>query len=203
MIALIDYGSGNIRSVHNALQYNGADVSLVSTPSGLDKADAVVLPGVGAFGDCVRGLQQRELWEPLDRWLHSGKPFFGICVGYQLLFEESEESAGVRGFGFFGGQVKKFTTPGLKVPQIGWNQLEFTDPALPLWQGLPARPHVYFVHSYFPEPQDPSVIIARTDYGESFAAAAAKDKVAGVQFHPEKSQDVGLGILRNFIHSAA
>jgi glutamine amidotransferase len=203
MIALIDYGSGNIRSVHNALRHNGADVSLVSTPTELDRAKAVVLPGVGAFGDCVRGLQQRELWEPLERWLRSGKPFFGICVGYQLLFDESEESPGVKGFGFFSGRVKKFTTPGLKVPQIGWNQLEFTDPSLPLWKGLPERPHVYFVHSYFPEPRDSSVITARSDYGEVFAASAAKDNVSAVQFHPEKSQDVGLGILRNFIRSAA
>lgn len=203
MIALIDYGSGNIRSVHNALLHNGAEVSLVSTPAGLDAAHAVVLPGVGAFGDCVRGLQERELWEPLDRWLHSGKPFLGICVGYQLLFDESEESPGVRGFGFFGGRVKKFTTPGLKVPQIGWNQLEFTDPGYRLWQGLPERPHVYFVHSYFPEPQDPSVITSRSHYGETFAASAARGNVAAVQFHPEKSQDVGLGILRNFIRSAA
>lgn len=203
MIALIDYGSGNIRSVHNALLRNGAEVSLVSTPASLDAAHAVVLPGVGAFGDCVRGLQERELWEPLDRWLHSGKPFLGICVGYQLLFDESEESPGVRGFGFFGGRVKKFTTPGLKVPQIGWNQLEFTEPGYCLWQGLPERPHVYFVHSYFPEPQDPSVITARSHYGETFAASAARDNVAAVQFHPEKSQDVGLGILRNFIRSAA
>lgn len=203
MIALIDYGSGNIRSVHNALRHHGADVKLISNPGDLKQAEAVVLPGVGAFGDCVRGLQERRLWEPLQGWLTSGKPFLGICVGYQLLFEESEESPGVRGFGYFAGRVKKFTTPGLKVPQIGWNQLDLAVPKHPLWAGLPERPHVYFVHSYFPQPADASIITARTEYGETFAASAARDNVAAVQFHPEKSQEVGLGILRNFIHSAA
>jgi len=203
MIALIDYGSGNIRSVHNALRHHEANVELVSNPADLERASAVVLPGVGAFGDCVRGLQERQLWDPIRAWLDSGKPFFGICVGYQLLFDGSEESPGARGFGYFGGQVKKFTTPGLKVPQIGWNQLDLTPPSHPLWAGLPSRPHVYFVHSYFPDPADPSIVTSRTEYGETFAASAARNNVAGVQFHPEKSQEVGLGILRNFIRSAA
>src|SRR5215210_5787074 len=152
MLALIDYGSGNIRSVTNALQREGADVELVSDPARLAEADGMVLPGVGAFGDCVRGLQSRGLWEPVRAWLAADRPFLGICVGYQMLFDESEESPGVRGFGFFAGKVKRFTTPGLKVPQIGWNQLELTAPADPLWRGLPAQSHVYFVHSYFPEP---------------------------------------------------
>src|SRR5579863_7720150 len=156
MIALIDYGSGNIRSVQNALRREGAEVLLASTAAQLESARAVVLPGVGAFGDCVRGLQSRGLWEPLSEWLAADKPFLGICVGYQMLFEQSEESPGVRGFGFFSGPVKRFTTPGLKVPQIGWNQLELRP--YPLWSGLPARPHVYFVHSYFPSPSDDKVV---------------------------------------------
>jgi glutamine amidotransferase len=199
MIALIDYGSGNLRSVHNALRHEGADPSLVSTANGLREADAVVLPGVGAFGDCVEGLRTRGLWEPLRDWLREGKPFLGICVGYQLLFEVSEESPGVAGFGYFRGRVQRFATPGLKVPQIGWNQLEFTQPQHALWQGLPSPAHVYFVHSYFPNPADPAIVTARAEYGEMFAAAAAQGNVAGVQFHPEKSQDVGLAILRNFV----
>ncbi len=199
MLALIDYGSGNIHSVINALRHEGGDVELISDPARLADADAVVLPGVGAFGDCVRGLQTRGLWEPLATWLAADKPFLGICVGYQMLFEESEESPGVRGFGFFAGKVKRFSTPGLKVPQIGWNQLKLATPRHALWRGLPAQPHVYFVHSYFPEAADPSVIIAGSTYGETFAAAAARGRVTGVQFHPEKSQAVGLGILRNFI----
>ena len=201
MLALIDYGSGNIRSVTNALTREGADVELVSDPARLADAEGIVLPGVGAFGDCVRGLQTRGLWEPLAAWLAADKPFLGICVGYQMLFDESEESPGVRGFGFFPGKVKRFTTPGLKVPQIGWNQLDLADPAYPLWRGLPAQPHVYFVHSFFPEPTDSSVITSRSTYGETFAASAARGRAAGVQFHPEKSQAVGLGILRNFIAS--
>jgi imidazole glycerol phosphate synthase glutamine amidotransferase subunit len=199
MLALIDYGSGNIRSVTNALMRERADVELVSDPARLADADAIVLPGVGAFGDCVRGLETRGLWEPLAAWLAADKPFLGICVGYQMLFDESEESPSVRGFGFFPGKVKRFTTPGLKVPQIGWNQLDLADRAHPLWRGLPAQPHVYFVHSYFPEPADPSIVTSRSTYGETFAASAARGRVAAVQFHPEKSQDIGLGILRNFI----
>jgi len=197
MIALINYGSGNIRSVFNALQHEGADVRLVSTPGDLADARAVVLPGVGAFGDCARGIAERGLWEPLQEWLAADKPFLGICVGYQLLFDESEETPGVPGFGFFSGRVRKFTAPGLKVPQIGWNSLDLA--LHPLWRGLPANPHVYFVHSYFPAPLDESVITARSTYGETFAASAARGRVAGTQFHPEKSQAIGLGILRNFI----
>ena len=200
MIALIDYGSGNIRSVFKALQHEGADVRLVGTPEELVQAEAVVLPGVGAFADCVRGIESRGLWNPLLAWLESGKPFLGICVGYQLLFETSEEAEeNVRGFGFFSGKVKRFTTPGLKVPQIGWNALTFNPPDHPLWRGLPANPHVFFVHSYFPVPDHPEEAIATSDYGEVFAAAAARGNVAGVQFHPEKSQAIGLRILRNFI----
>ena len=201
MLALIDYGSGNIRSVTNALMRERADVELVSDPARLAEAEAIVLPGVGAFGDCVRGLESRGLWEPLAAWLAADKPFLGICVGYQMLFDESEESPGVRGFGFFPGKVKRFTTPGLKVPQIGWNQLDLAPH--PLWRGLPANPHVYFVHSYFPAPTGESIITSRSTYGETFAASAARGRVSAVQFHPEKSQDVGLGILRNFIRSIA
>jgi imidazole glycerol-phosphate synthase subunit HisH len=202
MIALIDYGSGNIRSVHNALKHEGASVELVSSPERLAEASAVVLPGVGAFGDCVGGLQQRGLWEPMRAWMDSGKPFLGICVGYQLLFEESEETPGVRGFGFFKGIVKKFSAPGLKVPQIGWNSLQLAQPGHALWRGLPKEPHVYFVHSYFPEPEDRSIVTSFSTYGETFAASVARENVAAVQFHPEKSQEIGLGILRNFVAAA-
>lgn len=199
VLALIDYGSGNIRSVFNALQRQGADVRLTSDRAVIERADRVVLPGVGAFGDCVRGLQERGLWDTMQGCLTSGRPFLGICVGYQMLFEESEESPGVRGFGFFKGKVKRFTSSGIKIPQIGWNELALTPH--PLWTGLPPSPHVYFVHSFYPEPADPTVITARSTYGETFAAAAARDHVAGVQFHPEKSQSVGLGILGNFLRA--
>ena len=197
MIALIDYGSGNVRSVFNALRQHGADVQLTADPAVIARAERVVLPGVGAFGDCVRGLRERGLWDVMHAALQDGRPFLGICVGYQMLFEESEESPGVRGFGFFRGKVRRFSTPGMKVPQIGWNSLDLSPHAL--WAGLPANPFVYFVHSYFPATDDESAVIARSTYGETFAAAAARGSVAGVQFHPEKSQAVGLTILRNFL----
>lgn len=199
MIALIDYGSGNVRSVFNALKSLGGDVKLTADADEIRAAGHVVLPGVGAFADCVRGLEERGLWGVVRDCLGDGRPFLGICVGYQMLFDESEESPGVRGFGFFPGKVRRFSTPGLKVPQIGWNSLDLAPH--PLWAGLPANPHVYFVHSYYCAPADESAVIARCTYGETFAAAAARGPVAGVQFHPEKSQAVGLGILKNFLAS--
>lgn len=203
MIALIDYGSGNLRSVYNALRSLGAEVQIMAEPERLNEANGVLLPGVGAFGDCVAQLQQRRLWQPLRQWIASDKPYLGICLGYQMLFDGSEESPGVQGFGFFPGMVKKFTTPGLKVPQIGWNSIQLTKPQDPLWKGLPQDPHVYFVHSFHPAPNDPSVTAATCEYGVTFAAAATKGHVGGVQFHPEKSQDIGLGILRNYLSLVA
>lgn len=199
MIALIDYGSGNLRSVEKALQKVGANVRLVADPMGLNDAHAVVLPGVGAFGDCAKNLRSRGLRDPLQAWLKADKPFLGICVGYQLLFEGSEENPEEAGLGFFAGNVRKFATPGLKIPQIGWNTLEKT--ASPLWDGLSAQPYVFFVHSFFPAPSDPSIVSATTHYGENFAAAVSRGAVHGVQFHPEKSQDNGLRILQNFVQS--
>jgi glutamine amidotransferase len=158
-----------------------------------------VLPGVGAFGDCVRNLRERQLWDPIKNWLDSGKPFLGICLGYQLLFESSEETPGVSGFGFFRGEVKRFHESGLKIPHMGWNSLDRNDHML--WNGLPQNPYVFFVHSYFPVPEDASIVTSRTTYGETFAASVARGNVAAVQFHPEKSQEIGLAILKNFIHS--
>lgn len=199
MIALIDYGSGNIRSVSKALQREGAQVRLTGSPEEFAEAEAVVLPGVGAFGDCVRNLKERRLWEPLGEWLAAGKPFLGICLGYQLLFESSEETPGVAGFGFFRGKVKRFDNAGLKIPHMGWNTLELAPH--PLWKGLPEDPSVFFVHSYFPVPLEESIITSRTTYGETFAASVARGPIAAMQFHPEKSQAIGLSILRNFIQS--
>lgn len=203
MIALVDYGSGNLRSVYNALKAQGGDVEILASPERLEGAEAVILPGVGAFGDCVHQIRERGFWEPLQRWIASDRPFLGICVGYQVLFEGSEEAPGVSGMGFFKGQVRKFRTPALKVPQIGWNRLELTDRQKGLWKGLPADPYVYFVHSFYPEATEAEVVTARCTYGECFAAAAARGRVSGVQFHPEKSQTVGLGILRNFMSGVA
>jgi imidazole glycerol-phosphate synthase subunit HisH len=196
-VALIDYGAGNVRSVYNALKFLGADVRLTADAGEIKAAHRVVLPGVGAFGDCVRGLKERGLWETTQSCLTDGRPFLGICVGYQMLFEESEESPGITGLGFFPGKVRRFSTPGLKVPQIGWNGLDLSPH--PLWNGLGKNPHVYFVHSYYCEPKEAAIVTARSTYGETFAAAAAQGPVAGVQFHPEKSQGAGLAILGNFL----
>ncbi len=203
MIALIDYGSGNLRSVDNALRSLGASVEIFSTPGGLSAADAIVLPGVGNFGDCVRQIRERGFWEPLQDWIRQDRPFLGICVGYQVLFESSEEAPDATGMGFFKGAVRKFSTPGIKVPQIGWNSLNLKQPEHPLWRGLPAGPHVFFVHSFYPAPEDAREVLAECSYGVPFAAAASRGRVSGVQFHPEKSQAVGLGILHNFLKHVA
>jgi glutamine amidotransferase len=201
LLGLINYGSGNLRSVGKALTKIGAHVELLDSPARLDSVDAVVLPGVGAFGDCADQLQKRGLWEPLADWLRGERPFLGICLGYQLLFESSEESPGVAGFGRFAGAVRRFDALGCKVPQIGWNSLSFTQPDARLWKGLEEGSHVYFVHSYYPVPVDPSIVAATSDYGGPFAAAAEQANVSGVQFHPEKSQEAGLTMLRNFVES--
>ncbi len=201
LLGLIDYGSGNLRSVGKALGKIGARVELLAAPERLPEMDAVVLPGVGAFGDCVGQLRQRGLWEPIAGWLKAERPFLGVCLGYQLLFESSEESPGVAGFGRFPGAVRRFRTPGLKVPQIGWNSLHFTQPGAKLWQGLEEGDHVYFVHSYRPDTQDAGIIAATADYGEPFPAAVEQGPTMGVQFHPEKSQAAGLRMLANFAAS--
>ena len=196
---MIDYGSGNLRSVGKALAKIGARVELLASPERLDEVDAVVLPGVGAFGDCAGQLRARGLWDPLAGWLRADKPFLGVCLGYQLLFESSEETPGVAGFGRFAGAVRRFRAAGLKVPQIGWNALRFQQPDARLWRGLEDGSHVYFVHSYHPTPDDPSVVAATADYGGPFAAAVEQGRAMGVQFHPEKSQGAGLTMLRNFV----
>lgn len=203
LLGVIDYGIGNLRSVGKALSKVGARVELVSEPSRIEGLDAVVLPGVGSFGDCAGQLRERGLWEPLAEWLRGPRPFLGICLGYQLLFESSEESPGVAGFGRFPGAVRRFDSPGLKVPQIGWNRLSFTHAGAPLWGGLQEGAYVYFVHSFYPAPEDPRIVAATTDYGGPFAAAVVDGAVAGMQFHPEKSQAAGLTMLRNFISSVA
>ena len=199
LLGLIDYGSGNLRSVGKALTKIGARVELLASPERLDEMDAIVLPGVGAFGDCASQLHARGLWEPLADWLRADRPFLGVCLGYQLLFESSEETPGVAGFGRFAGAVRRFHAPGLKVPQIGWNALDFRQPGARLWRGLENGSHVYFVHSYHPIPADPDVVAATTDYGGPFAAAVEQGSTMGVQFHPEKSQSAGLTMLGNFV----
>ena len=205
MIALIDYGSGNLRSVEKALLKVGADVHVVTTPAQIKDARAVVLPGVGAFDDCVNALQRQELLCGVKEFVKTGRPFLGICVGYQALFEKSEEfNSCAAGFCLFGGNVVRFTDrPGLKIPQIGWNQLEIVRSDCPLYKNIANGSYVYFVHSFYPKPQDQSIVATRTTYGDTFASSVWKDNVFATQFHPEKSQKVGLQLLKNFVDYAA
>jgi len=204
VIALIDYGSGNLRSAQKALLKVGADVRVVKRPEELKDAHAVVLPGVGAFDDCVNALQKQELLEASRKFIESRRPFLGICVGYQALFEKSEEfNSCAAGLGIFKGKVVRFAEkPGLKIPQIGWNQIEITKPDCPLYRGIPSGSYVYFVHSFFPQPVDESIIATRTNYGQPFASSAWRDNVYATQFHPEKSQAIGLRLLKNFVDLA-
>lgn len=201
MIALIDYGSGNLHSVHKALLKVGAEVRIVQDGSGLSGAPAAVLPGVGAFDDCIQALEARGLLDTTRRFIGSGRPFLGICVGYQALFERSEEfKSRAAGLAVFEGTVVRFAgRNGLKIPQIGWNQLECVQPQCPLFRGVPDGSYVYFVHSFFPMPADASIIATRTTYGQTFASAVWRGNVFATQFHPEKSQAVGLRLLKNFV----
>lgn len=197
MIAIVDYGIGNLRSVQKAFEHVGAPVRLISSPAEMEGARAIVLPGVGAFGDGMRNLREAGFVEPLCQAVGAGVPLLGICLGMQLLFEESEEMGVHRGLGLLRGRVRRFAGD-MKVPQIGWNQLFWRRPN-PLQAGIPDGAYAYFVHSYYVEPADPADILAVTDYGISYASIVGRGNLLGVQFHPEKSQTVGLRILRNFV----
>ena len=163
--------------------------------------DRLILPGVGTIVDCARQLKAQDLWNPLKDWLEADKPYLGICLGYQILFDHSEEFEGADGFGTLAGNVVRFPESKLKVPHMGWNEIQLVDDSDPLWRGLPSNPHVYFVHSYYPKPEDPSSVSAYCDYGVRFAAAIRRGNAVATQFHPEKSQALGLGILRNFVQA--
>lgn len=200
MIALLDYGAGNLRSVHKALLAVGAEVRIARAPADLTGTRAVVLPGVGAFDDCIQALERQGLLPASRDFIRSGRPFLGICVGYQALFEGSDEfHSRAPGLGVFRGRVVRFADGhGLKIPQIGWNQLHLTRPDCPLYRGIAEGAYVYFVHSFFPRPADPAIVATETNYGETFASSVWRDNVFATQFHPEKSQAVGLQLLRNF-----
>ncbi len=202
MIALLDYGAGNLRSVEKALRFVGGDVRLVQSPDGMKNASAVVLPGVGAFDDCVNAMQRQELLEATRGFIGTGRPFLGICIGYQALFEQSDEfDSCATGLGLFAGKVVRFPDgQGLKVPQIGWNQIEIVQPECPVFRGVENGSHVYFVHSFYPQPEDNSIVATRTTYGVDFVSAVWRENVFATQFHPEKSQKVGLKVLENFVN---
>jgi glutamine amidotransferase len=196
MIAIVDYGVGNLRSVQRAFEYVGAEVIVTAHRETIESASAVVLPGVGAFGKAMSNLERAGLTDVIRQVIAQRHPFLGICLGLQLLFEESEEMGQHRGLGVFGGQVKRFEI-GLKVPQIGWNQIHIQQ-ASPLLEGVADGSYAYFVHSYYVAPADPEIVLAITDYEMDYASIVGQDNVFGIQFHPEKSRAVGLRILRNF-----
>jgi glutamine amidotransferase len=199
-VAVIDYGMGNLRSVQKALQRVGVGAEVTRDAARIDAADGVVLPGVGAFGACMENLRGFDLVAPVLRAIDSGRPFLGICVGLQLLFEESEEFGPVRGLGVLRGRCRRFRDTGeadYRVPHMGWNQLR-KQGASPLLAGVDDGAFVYFVHSYYCQSDDPAVVAASTHYGCDFVAAVTRDNLFGCQFHPEKSQTIGMRILRNF-----
>lgn len=203
MIAIIDYGMGNLRSVQKGFEKIGFDAVVSADPNILKEAERVVLPGVGAFRDCMRNLEQAGFVEPILKVIQEGKPFLGICVGMQLLFTQSEEFGIYQGLNVIPGNVLRFADgmveegEALKVPHMGWNQLTIKREA-PLFGGIADGSNVYFVHSYYVKPEDESVVAASTRYGIDFCAAIWSDNIMATQFHPEKSQDKGLAMLRNF-----
>jgi imidazole glycerol-phosphate synthase subunit HisH len=200
VIAVIDYDMGNLHSACKGLEKSGAETVVSDRHQDLLAADAVVLPGVGAFDPAMQHLRSRHLVTVIQDILASGKPFLGICLGLQILFDGSEEGT-EPGLGIIPGLVKRFRPePGITIPHMGWNQLQFTQPALPLWQQLPVQPWVYFVHSYYVEPVDPQLNAATITHGsQTVTAAIAHNNLTAVQFHPEKSADAGLQILSNFV----
>lgn len=203
LIAVIDYDMGNLHSACKGLEKAGAIPKITDSPTEIERADAIVLPGVGAFDPAMQHLRERHLIAPLKKAIASGKPFLGICLGLQILFDSSEEGSEA-GLGIIPGRVRRFRSEaGLAIPHMGWNQLEFTQTHLPLWQNLPPNPYVYFVHSYYVEPANPAVSAAMVTHGsQRVTAAIAQDNLMAVQFHPEKSADNGLQILSNFVTEA-
>jgi imidazole glycerol-phosphate synthase subunit HisH len=204
MIVIVDYGMGNLRSVQKGFERVGHQATVSSDPAEVVKAERLVLPGVGAFGDAMIELGRRGLEDPIREFIASGRPFLGICLGLQLLFETGYEQGTHRGLGVLEGEVVRFPVPDgdavprdYKVPHMGWNQLEIRRPA-PIFEGIDSGAHMYFVHSYYVAPRDSSIIAAATNYPEAFTSVIWRDRIYATQFHPEKSQAQGLRLLKNF-----
>lgn len=199
MIGIIDYGMGNLGSVENACRFLKREAVIIRSPSEMDQCSSLILPGVGAFGDCMQNLRRSGFAERVADWVAAGKSLLGICLGLQVLFEESEESPGVAGLGILRGRVRRFKlSPDFKVPQIGWNQVRQVKPECPLFAGVADDSHFYFVHSYYVESDDSAVTAGVTDYGITYTSAVCRGPLMAVQFHPEKSHRVGLKMLDNF-----
>lgn len=203
MIILIDYGVGNLYSVAKAVASVGGDVKISSSADDLKRADKIILPGVGAFGDCMKNLEATGLIPTIEREVAGGKKILGICVGLQILFAGSEESPCADGLKIFGGHVKKIRADGLKIPHMGWNSVSIRNEECEirndLFKGIKDNSYFYFVHSYHAAPDDKKIIAATTTYGETVTAAVERDNIFATQFHPEKSGDVGLHVLKNFV----
>lgn len=198
MIAVIDYDAGNLKSVEKALKYLGEEAVVTRDASSIQCADKAILPGVGAFGDAMENLERLGLIEIIQKFVKSGKPFLGICLGLQLMFDSSEESPGIEGLGLLPGKILRIpAAEGLKIPHMGWNSLKIA-PGKRLFQGIEEGSYVYFVHSYFLKAEDPQVVAATTDYGVPIHAAVESGNLFACQFHPEKSSETGLKILKNF-----
>ena len=197
MIVLIDYGVGNLYSVAKAAAYVGGDVKISSEAEDIRRAEKIILPGVGAFGDCMKNLEATGLISTIKQEVSNGKKILGICVGLQILFSNSEESPNIDGLKIFDGRVKKISAGNLKIPHMGWNSVTFGDSKL--FAGLSGEPYFYFVHSYHASPDDKKIIAATTIYGEKVTAALEFENIFATQFHPEKSGDVCLRVLKNFI----
>lgn len=198
-VGVIDYGGGNIRSLIQALEKLGTSPELVTSPEQLEALSHLFFPGQGAFGDCMKKLRGLGLVEPIFEWIQQDKPFFGICVGYQLLFEDSEESPESKGLSVLEGNVVRFREEGIKVPHMGWNSAQLRNPNLEPWIGLGLNPYFYFVHSYHPNPTDSSICAAITNYGINFPSAVRRGRLIATQFHPEKSQKAGMHLIENFL----
>jgi imidazole glycerol phosphate synthase glutamine amidotransferase subunit len=196
-VALLDYGRGNLRSVERALGKAGAEVVLAENSTGLKTAGCLVVPGQGSFGDAIQGLKERGLWEPLQDWIATGKPYLGICLGFQILWESSEEAPGVEGLRVISGKVKKFDAPKLKVPLIGWCEVRPASRATEMFSG--GDRYFYHVHSYRPESAPSDWLACETEYGGWFPSGVWKGKVAAFQFHPEKSQESGISLLQRVL----
>lgn len=199
MTVITDYGAGNVGSVEKAVRYVGGSVTISDRAEDILRADSVILPGVGAFGSTMEALHERGLIAPLREYIASGRPFLGICLGLQVLFDSSEEAPGTAGLSVFGGKILRIPAEnGLKVPHIGWNSIE-TNKSCPLFKGLGEQPFVYFVHSYYLHADAPGIVAATARYGVEIHAAVWKERCFATQFHPEKSGEAGLAMLRNFM----
>lgn len=200
MIGVIDYGAGNLKSVSNSLSAMDAKAKLVKSPEDLCGVTSIIFPGVGSFGDSSNHLEEQKLFEPLKNWILEDRPFLGICIGFQMLFETSDESPGAIGLGVLSGKVVRFDqTQSLKIPHMGWNKINIKQKSDPIWWGIDESPHFYFVHSFYPKPDEDKIVASTTPYGCEFTSSVRKGNLFATQFHPEKSQGSGLRLIRNFL----